>query len=116
MKNLISENNTLAGEVKYLRRRNEELSHNDEECQANKAKINQLEQELSNIVKEDSARISQLEGELNTLREQASALHAQKIQSEVKPLHQPDGELQDVDPGAVIIKQPALNGTSACSK
>ena len=84
-------------ELKYLRRRNEELSYNDKECQANKAKINQLE------------------GELNTLKDQSSALHAQNIklkQDSEAARNQPPGQLPDLDPGKVSIIQPALNGTN----
>ena len=84
-------------ELKYLRRRNEELSYNDKECQANKAKINQLE------------------GELNTLKDQSSALHAQNIklkQDSEAARNQPQGQLPDLDPGKVSIIQPALNGTN----
>ena len=84
-------------ELKYLRRRNEELSYNDKECQANKAKINQLE------------------GELNTLKDQTSALHAQNIklkQDSEAARNQPPGQLPDLDPGKVSIIQPALNGTN----
>ena len=84
-------------ELKYLRRRNEELSYNDKECQANKAKINQLE------------------GELNTLKDQSSALHAQNIklkQDSETARYQPPGQLPDLDPGKVSIIQPALNGTN----
>ena len=84
-------------ELKYLRRRNEELSYNDKECQANKAKINQLE------------------GELNTLKDQISALHAQNIklkQDSEAARNQPPGQLPDLDPGKVSIIQPALNGTN----
>ena len=84
-------------ELKYLRRRNEELSYNDKECQANKAKINQLE------------------GELNTLKDQISALHAQNIklkQDSEAARNQPSGQLPDLDPGKVSIIQPALNGTN----
>ena len=85
-------------ELKYLRRRrNEELSYNDKECQANKAKINQLE------------------GELNTLKDQFSALHAQNIklkQDSEAARNQPPGQLPDLDPGKVSIIQPALNGTN----
>ena len=84
-------------ELKYLRRRNEELSYNDKECQANKAKINQLE------------------GELNTLKDQSSALHAQNIklkQDSEAARKEPPGQLPDLDPGKVSIIQPALNGTN----
>merc|ERR1711935_250263 len=91
------DNSTMLEELKNLRRRNEELSYNDKECQANKAKINQLE------------------GELNTLKDQSSALHAQNIKlkqdSEVAR-NQPQGQLPDLDPGKVSIIQPALNGTN----
>ena len=91
---LKGDHDTLWEEMKYFSRRNEELSHIDEECQGNKAKINQLE------------------GELNTLREELSTLHAQKIKgSPINP--SPPGELQDINPAAVIVRQPALNGTSA---
>jgi hypothetical protein len=81
-------------ELKYLRRRNEELNRNDEECRINESKI------------------AQLEGELNTIREDASKLHAKRLRFEedAAPL-QPKGELPDLDPGAVVIRQPALNGT-----
>lgn len=90
-----ADNQTMLEELKYLRRRNEELSHADEDCTANRAKI------------------SRLEGELNTLREQASALHKQRVEIAGDKQQVPNGELSDVDPGAVIIRQPALNGTSA---
>jgi len=89
------DNSTMLEELKYLRRRNEELSYNDKECQANKAKINQLE------------------GELNTLKDQSSALHAQNIklkQDSEAARNQPQGQLPDLDPGKVSIIQPALNG------
>ena len=93
IKKFTADNNTMLEEVRYLKRRNEELSHNDEECQANRAKVGQLQ------------------GELNTLREQASALHKQKVSLKQNPeAEQPQGQLPDVNPGAVSIKQPALNG------
>ena len=87
----------MTEEVKYLRRRNEELSHNDEDCQANRA------------------RVLKLEGELNTLKTQTSNLHEQRIilkQSQNLPA-QPPGELPDLNPAAVDIRQPALNGTTS---
>lgn len=93
-----SDNQTLLEEVKYLRRRNEELGRNDEECQANRAKVNQLQ------------------GELNSIKEIQLMEHEKKkvfIQNEQKVERLPQGELQDVNPGAVHIRQPALNGTSA---
>ena len=97
-----NDNSTMLEELKYLRRRNEELSHNDKECQTNKAKI------------------SQLEGELNTLRVEASELHAQnvKIKQESENSNKiiPPGQLADLDPGKVIIRQPALNGTGDKNK
>ena len=85
-------------ELKYLRRRNEELSHNDEDCQANKGKINQLQ------------------GELNSLREEASALHAQRVKLQgirTQDQENVSGELPDINPASVHIRQPAVNGTSA---
>jgi hypothetical protein len=87
------DNSTMLEELKYLRRRNEELSYNDKECQANKAKINQLE------------------GELNTLKDQTSALHAQNIKlkqfSEAK--NQPLQEhLTNLDLTKVSSIEPAL--------
>ena len=82
-------------DMKYLRRRNEELTHNEEECRANEGKINQLQ------------------GELNTLREQAKNLHVNRQQQYADKGHgMPDGELPDVNPNAVHIIQPALNGTN----
>ena len=83
-------------ELKYLRRRNEELSYNDKECQANKAKINQLE------------------GELNTLRDQSSVLNAQNIklkqESEAKN-QQLQENLPNLDIAKNSIIQPAIKGT-----
>ena len=92
---LNQDNNTMMEDMKYLRRRNEELTHNEEECRANEGKINQLQ------------------GELNTLKEQAKNLHVNRQQQYVDNGHgMPDGELPDVNPNAVHIIQPALNGTN----
>ena len=95
------DNNTMMEEMKYLRRRNEELTHNEEECRANEGKINQLQ------------------GELNTLKEQAKEFHIrqQQMQQKLNEDNQrqksmPVGELPNVDPAAVQVIQPALNGTN----
>ena len=85
-------------EMKYLRRRNEELTHNEEECRANEGKINQLQ------------------GELNTLKEQAKQFHIRQQQMQIDNRRQktmPDGELPNVNPAAVQVIQPALNGTNS---
>ena len=91
-------------EMKYLRRRNEELTHNEEECRANEGKINQLQ------------------GELNTLKEQAKEFHIRQQQMQQKldednqrQKSMPVGELPNVDPAAVQVIQPALNGTNNIS-
>ena len=60
---LNQDNNTMMEELKYLKRRNEELTHVEEECRANEGKINQLQ------------------GELNTLKEQAKEFHIRQQQS-----------------------------------
>jgi len=95
------DNNTMMEEMKYLRRRNEELTHNEEECRANEGKINQLQ------------------GELNTLKEQAKEFHIRQQQMQQKldednqrQKSMPVGELPNVDPAAVQVIQPALNGTN----
>merc|ERR1712038_1679931 len=95
------DNNTMMEEMKYLRRRNEELTHNEEECRANEGKINQLQ------------------GELNTLKEQAKEFHIRQQQMQQKldvdnqrQKSMPVGELPNVDPAAVQVIQPALNGAS----
>ena len=91
-------------EMKYLRRRNEELTHNEEECSANEGKI------------------TQLQGELNTLKEQAKEFHIRQQQMQQKldednqrQKSMPVGELPNVDPAAVQVIQPALNGTTNIS-
>merc|ERR1712223_1470721 len=93
--------NTMMEEMKYLRRRNEELTHNEEECRANEGKINQLQ------------------GELNTLKEQAKEFHIRQQQMQQKldednqrQKSMPVGELPNVDPAAVQVIQPALNGAA----
>ena len=92
---LNQDNNTMMEELKYLKRRNEELTHVEEECRANEGKINQLQ------------------GELNTLQEKNNQMHIRSEQIEkVKTKLLPEGELQDINPGAVHIIQPALNGTN----
>jgi len=129
------DNSTMLEELKYLRRRNEELSRNEKECETNKAKIKELEGELntlkdnenselqakdSELQAKDSqlqakiAEINALQGELNTLKEKSSDLHAQhlKLKNDFDSMkNQPSGQLPDLDPGTVSIRQPALNGT-----
>jgi len=128
------DNSTMLEELKYLRRRNEELSRNEKECETNKAKIKELEGELntlkdnenselqakdSELQAKDSqlqakiAEINALQGELNTLKEKSSDLHAQhlKLKNDFDSMkNQPSGQLPDLDPGTVSIRQPALNG------
>jgi predicted nuclease with TOPRIM domain len=83
-------------ELKNLRQRNEELIHNNKECQTNTEKINQLE------------------GELNKLREQFSIVNAQNIklkqESEAKN-QQLQENLPNLDLAKISIIQPAIKGT-----
>merc|ERR1712223_1412579 len=114
------DNSTMLEELKYLRRRNEELSRNEKECETNKAKIKELEGELNTLKDNENsqlqakiAEINALQGELNTLKEKSSDLHAQhlKLKNDFDSMkNQPSGQLPDLVPGKVSIRQPALNG------
>ena len=94
----------MEGELNTLKdNENSELQAKDSELQA---KDSQLQAKI--------AEINALQGELNTLKEKSSDLHAQhlKLKNDFDSMkNQPSGQLPDLDPGTVSIRQPALNGT-----
>ena len=58
------------------------------------------------------AQVAQLQGELNTMKMSAKEFHSNLQLQQKTDQNLPEGELPDVNPGAVSIRQPALNGTN----
>ena len=76
--------------------------------------LNTLRDKENSELQAKDTEISALQGELNTLKEKSSDLHAQhlKLKQDFDNMkNQPSGQLPDLNPGKVSIRQPALNGT-----
>ena len=111
---LATKNDESDAVIHQLQTEIESLKTVEDQVSAQKGEIEALkmrEEECRNI----EAQVAQLQGELNTMKMSAQEFHS-NLQLENNHQNQlPEGELQDVNPAAVSIRQPALNGTNATS-
>lgn len=93
---LVTSNKTIREELSYLRNQNEELKRAEEECKGYQVKI------------------AEMQGELNTIKETVVPSHISMGREHLLGVRQamPNGELPDVNPGAVHIRQAALQGNT----
>jgi len=106
---LATKNDESDAVIHQLQTEIESLKTVEDQVSAQKGEIEALkmrEEECRNI----EAQVAQLQGELNTMKMSAQEFHS-NLQLENNHQNQlPEGELQDVNPAAVSIRQPALNG------
>ena len=103
------------GEIEALKLKDQECQKFQDQVSAQQGDLEALksrEEQCKNL----EGQVAQLQGELNTMKMAADEFHSKlKLDQGANTQNIPDGELPDVNPGAVSIRQPALNGTNATS-
>ena len=103
------------GEIEALKLKDRECQKFQDQVSAQQGDLEALksrEEQCKNL----EGQVAQLQGELNTMKMAADEFHSKlKLDQGANTQNIPDGELPDVNPGAVSIRQPALNGTNATS-
>jgi len=110
---LATKNDESDAVIHQLQTEIESLKAVEDQVLSQKGEIETLkmrDEECKNV----EAQVAQLQGELNTMKMSAQEFHSNlQLQPKHRDQNLPEGELPDVNPDAVSIRQPALNGTNA---
>ena len=108
---LATKNDESDAVIHQLQTEIESLKAVEDQVLTQKGEIETLkmrDEECKNV----EAQVAQLQGELNTMKMSAQEFHSNLQLQQKTDQNLPEGELPDVNPGAVSIRQPALNGTN----